>query len=72
MKLRKIDYISVFMCAVAAALCGAHSIYSAPVFVVSSSIGLIDSMKNKVLSGALMNGIFLTLNLYFCYVNFIK
>ena len=72
MKLRKIDYISVFMCTIAAALCGAHSIYSAPVFVVSSSIGLIDTMKNKVLSGALMNGIFLTLNLYFCYENFIK
>lgn len=72
MKLRKIDYISVFMCAVAAALCGGGSPFSAPVFVVSSSIGLVDSMKNKVLSGALINGIFLTLNLYFCYVNFIK
>lgn len=72
MKLRKIDYVTVFLSAIAAALCGAHSIYSAPVFVISSSIGLIDTMKSKVLSGTLMNGIFLTLNLYFCYVNFIK
>ena len=72
MKLRKIDYITVFLCAIAAALCGAGSPFSAPCFVLSSSIGLIDSMKNKVLSGALINGIFLTLNLYFCYVNFIK
>ena len=72
MKLRKIDYVTVFICALAAALCGAGSPFSAPVFVASSSIGLVDSMKNKVLSGALINGIFLTLNLYFCYVNFIK
>lgn len=72
MKLRKIDYITVFICALAAALCGAGSPLSAPCFVLSSSIGLVDSMKNKVLSGALINGIFLTLNLYFCYVNFIK
>lgn len=72
MKLRKIDYVTVFICALAAALCGASSPFSAPCFVLSSSIGLVDSMKNKVLSGALINGIFLTLNLYFCYVNFIK
>lgn len=72
MRLRGIDYLTVFLCALAAALCGAGSRFSAPVFVVSSSIGLIDSMKNRVLSGALINGIFLTLNLYFCYVNFIK
>lgn len=72
MRLRRIDYVTVFLCAVAAALCGGGSSFSAPCFVLSSSIGLVDSMKNKVLSGALINGIFLTLNLYFCYVNFIK
>lgn len=69
MKMRKVDYITVFICATAAALCGADSEWSAPCFVVSSSIGLVDSIKNKVISGALINGIFLTLNLYFTFVN---
>ena len=71
MKLRKIDYVTVFLCAVAAALCGIGSPLSAPCFVLSSTIGLIDSMKNKVLSGALINGIFLTLNLFMTFKNFI-
>lgn len=72
MKLRKVEYLTIFMCAIAAAFCGAGSPLSAPCFVISSSIGLLDSINKKVLSGALINGIFLTLNLYFCYVNFIK
>ena len=70
MKLRKIDYVTVFLCAIAAALCGVGSPFSAPCFVLSSSIGLVDSMKNKVLSGALINGIFLTLNLFMTIKNF--
>ena len=70
MKLRKIDYVTVFLCAIAAALCGVGSPYSAPCFVLSSSIGLVDSMKNKVLSSALINGIFLTLNLFMTIKNF--
>lgn len=64
MKLRKIDYVTVFICALAAALCCAGSDFSSIVFIVSSSIGLIDSIKTKVLSAALINGIFLTMNLY--------
>lgn len=70
MRLRKIDYMTVFLCAIAA-LCGAGSPFSAPCFVLSSSIGLVDSMKSKVLSGALINGIFLTLNLFMTIKNFI-
>ena len=64
-KMRRIDYVSVFVCALAAAFCAASSIWSAPLFVISSSIGLTDSIKNKVLTGSLINGIFLALNLYF-------
>ena len=71
MKLRKLDYITIFLYALAAALYGAGSPLSAPIFVISSSIGLIDSIKNKVLSGALINGIFLTLNLYMTFKNFL-
>lgn len=68
--MRKIDYITVFLCAIAAALCGAGSNFSAPVFVLSSGIGLVDSMKNKVISASLINGIFLTLNIYCTIKNF--
>lgn len=58
------DWISVFLCAVAAALCGVGSSLSAPMFCVSSVFGLIQSVKAKAVSGALINGIFLVLNLY--------
>ena len=68
--MRKIDYITIFICAIAAALCGVGSPWSAPCFVLSSSIGLIDSIKNKVISAALINGIFLTLNLFMIFKNF--
>ena len=58
------DWISIFLCAVAAALCGVGSSLSAPMFCVSSVFGLIQSVKAKAVSGALINGIFLVLNLY--------
>lgn len=58
------DWISIFLCAVAAALCGVGSSLSAPMFCVSSVFGLIQSIKAKAVSGALINGIFLVLNLY--------
>ena len=70
MKLRKVEYLTIFMCAVAAAFCGVGSPLSAPCFVVSSSIGLIDSINKKVLSGAIINAIFLTLNLFMTFKNF--
>lgn len=68
--MRKIDYVTIFVCATAAALCGVGSPLSAPCFVLSSTIGLIDSIKNKVLSAALINGIFLTLNLFMTFKDF--
>lgn len=68
--MRKVDYVTIFICACAAALCGAGSSYSAPLFVLSSSLGLCDSIKKKVVSAALINGIFLTLNLYLTLKNF--
>lgn len=69
MKMRKVDYVTVFLCAIAAALCGVSSPLAAPCFVLSSSLGLIDSIRNKVLSAALINGIFLTLNLFLTFNN---
>ena len=68
--MRKIDYIMIFLCACAAALCGCGYWLSAPVFVISSSLGLYDAIHKKVLSAALINGIFLTLNLYLTFKGF--
>lgn len=68
--MRKIDYVVVFVCALAAALCWVGSPFSAPCFCISSIIGLVDSIKNKVISAALINGIFLTLNLACTIKNF--
>lgn len=68
--MRKVDYIMILICACAAALCGIGSPYAAPLFVVSSTLGLFDSIKKKVLSAALINGIFLTLNLFIMLENF--
>ena len=63
--MRKIDWITIFICACAAALCYVDSSLASFLFVASSSIGLIDSIKHRVLSASLVNGIFLTLNLAF-------
>lgn len=58
------DYISVFLCAIAAALCGLGSSLAAPCFCVSSIYGMVQAIKGKVVAAALINGIFLVLNLY--------
>lgn len=62
--MRKIDYVCVFLCAIAAALALVGSPVACVAFSVSSSVGLVDAIKNKVLPSALINGIFLVLNLY--------
>lgn len=63
MKLRKVDWIMIYMCAIAAALCYLNN-NAAPIFFIgSSSIGLVDSAKHKVLTGSIINAIFLTLNI---------
>lgn len=48
--MRKIDYVSVFLCAVAAGLCWIGNPISSFVFVASSTIGLIDSIKSRVIA----------------------
>lgn len=71
MKLRKIDYIMIYMCAFAAALCYLGNNTSSIFFIGSSSIGLVDSIKRKVLTGAIINAIFLALNMAIFIKNFI-
>lgn len=68
--MKRNDWISVILCAIAAALCGVGSDIAAPMFCVSSIFGLVQSVKAKAISGALINGIFLVLNLYNTLRNF--
>lgn len=70
MKIRKIDYVTVFLCIIVAALCGCGSSFAPLFFVFSSFIGLIDNIKNKIITGAMINAIFLTLNLYLIFKTF--
>ena len=63
--MRRIDYISVFLCAVAAGLCWIDNPLASFVFVASSSIGLYDSIKKGIIAPALINGIFLAMNFGF-------
>lgn len=63
MKIRDIEVFMIFCCAIAAGLCYAGSNWAAPCFIVSSSAGLLDSVKHKALVGAIINGIFLVLNI---------
>lgn len=62
--MRKIDYIIIAVCLCAAILCGINNPLSMPCFIISSSIGLFDSVKNKAKSGTYINSIFLLLNAY--------
>ena len=71
MKLRKVDYFMIYMCAIAAALCYLGSNASSIFFIGSSSIGLVDSIRHKVLTGAIINAIFLTLNIAMFVKNFL-
>ena len=64
MKITKIETVTVIISLIAAILCGAGSTFSAPVFVLSSSIGLSQSIKNKLLSPICINLISLGLNLF--------
>lgn len=68
--MKRNDWISVILCAIAAALCGIGSDLAAPMFCVSSIFGLVQSVKSKAISAALINGIFLVLNLYNTLKNF--
>lgn len=65
--MRKIDYIIIVVDIIAAMLTALGSSYGAPFFVISSIIGLIDGAKHKATTAAIVNGIFLSLNI-FCTV----
>lgn len=62
--MRKIDYIIIVLDIIAAMLTAIGSPFGAPFFVFASVIGLIDGIQHKAISAAIVNSIFLALNIY--------
>lgn len=62
-KIKKIEYITISLNALAAVLCSIGNMYASPIFVIAASIGLYDAVKNKVISPAIISGLYLTLNI---------
>lgn len=60
--MRKIETIIILFSATAALFCLSGSIFASFFFIISSTLGLIDSIKNKAKTGVYINSIFLTMN----------
>lgn len=69
--MKRIDYIVIIFDVIAAMLTALGSAYGAPFFVLSSTIGLIDGAKNKAITAAIINSIFLALNIFCTFKNLI-
>ena len=63
--MRKVDWVCIFFCAIAAGLCYIDCPASCLFFVVSSTIGIVDAVKRKILSSSIINAIFFALNFAF-------
>lgn len=69
--MKKIDYIIIVADIIAAMLTALGSPFGAPFFVISSTIGLIDGAKHKAVTAAIVNSIFLALNIFCTIKNLI-
>ena len=57
--------LNCYFCVLAAILTVTNSSFGSFVFVYTSTVGLVDSIKNKVRSGIIINSTFLAMNTYF-------
>lgn len=71
MKTTKTEKATIILSFIAAVLCGMGSPFSAPTFVISSAIGLTQSIRQKLFSPTCINLIFLSLNLFCTVKNFL-
>ena len=69
--MHKIDYVIIVIDVIVAMLTALGSPFGAPFFVLSSTIGLIDGARHKAITAAIVNSIFLALNVYFTVKNLI-
>lgn len=63
--MKRIDYIIIIFNIIAAMLTAMGIPFGCLFFVFSSTIGLIDGVKHKATTAAIVNSIFLALNIYF-------
>ena len=64
--------MNCYWCVLAAILTVVNSLFGSFVFVYTSVVGLIDSMKNKVKSGIIINSTFLAMNTYFSILTLVN
>lgn len=62
--MRNIELAIIIFCAIAAILCSCGNSFASFFFIISSTLGLIDSIKNKAKTGVYINSIFLTMNTF--------
>ena len=63
--------LNCYFCMLAAILTVTNSPIGSFVFVYTSTVGLVDSIKNKVRSGIIINSTFLAMNTYFSILTII-
>lgn len=63
--------LNCYFCILAAILTVTNSPIGSFVFVYTSTVGLVDSIKNKVRSGIIINSTFLAMNTYFSILTII-
>lgn len=60
--------LNCYFCVLAAILTVTNSSFGSFVFVYTSVVGLVDSIKNRVRSGIIINSTFLAMNTYFSFL----
>jgi hypothetical protein len=63
--------LNCYFCVLAAILTVTNSPIGSFVFVYTSTVGLVDSIKNKIRSGIIINSTFLAMNTYFSILTII-
>lgn len=64
--------INCYFLVLAAILTVTNSNWGSPLFVYTSIVGLVDSIKNKVRSGIIINSTFAAMNSYFTILTIIE
>jgi len=67
-----ITELNCYFLVLAAILTVTNSNWGSPLFVYTSIVGLVDSIKNKVRSGIIINSTFAAMNSYFTILTIIE
>ena len=67
-----ITELNCYFLVLAAILTVTNSNWGSPLFVYTSIVGLVDSIKNKIRSGIIINSTFAAMNSYFTILTIIE